>query len=71
MVECVQKMHEPVQVHRYLAVPKCGTATSENTSEAESGYEAECEEEKEDTAEFRAPIELLAEVGMFMLITLL
>lgn len=55
--ECAQKMCEAVvQVPRYLGVPKRGTGRS--TSEAESRGE----EEDEDADEFRAPIELLAEV---------
>lgn len=59
--ECAQKMCEAVvQVPRYLGVPKHGTGRS--TSEAESRGEEECEEEDEDADEFRAPIELLAEV---------
>ncbi|XP_060774368.1 glutamate-rich protein 2 [Neoarius graeffei] len=54
--ECVQKIHEPgVQVQQYLGAPECGTGRG--TSEAESGDE----DEDEDTAEFHAPIELLAE----------
>ncbi|MCJ8729214.1 hypothetical protein PDJAM_G00103510 [Pangasius djambal] len=53
--ECVQKRCEPlVQVPRYLG-------TGRSSSEAESGDEEECEEGDEDTDEFRAPIELLAE----------
>lgn len=60
--ECVQKMNEPiVQLPCHPGLPKCGSDRS--TSEAESGdEEKECEEEYEDTADFRAPIELLAEV---------
>ncbi|XP_058259609.1 glutamate-rich protein 2 isoform X2 [Hemibagrus wyckioides] len=59
--ECVQKMNEPiVQLPRHPGLPKCGSDRS--TTEAESGdEEEECEEEDKDTADFRAPIELLAE----------
>ncbi|KAF7711894.1 glutamate-rich protein 2 isoform X2 [Silurus meridionalis] len=53
--ECV---HEPVvQVPQNVPVPKCGTGQSQN--EARSNYEEEYEEE--ETADFHAPIELLAE----------
>ncbi|XP_026999180.1 glutamate-rich protein 2 isoform X4 [Tachysurus fulvidraco] len=60
-VECVPNLHEPVvQVPRQPGMPKCGS--DQSTREEENGdEEEECEEEDEDTAEIRAPIELLAE----------
>lgn len=60
--ECVRSLHEPVvQVPRQPGMPRCGS--DQSTREEENGdEEEECEEEDEDTADFRAPIELLAEV---------
>ncbi|XP_036425529.1 glutamate-rich protein 2 isoform X2 [Colossoma macropomum] len=59
--EFVEKMHQDgpiLKVPQYLGVLEC--QNSQGTSEEESGDDEECRED-EETAEHRAPIELLAE----------